>query len=60
MKPIIFDDTALVALFEGQRRVYATWIRAKEMGYPLLVPAAAVLAQTGSYARRRRRGISSR
>lgn len=42
MRPLIFDDTALTALFDAHQRVYRLWQRAHTDHLSVLIPAGAV------------------
>jgi predicted nucleic acid-binding protein len=42
MRSLLFDASALVALFAAHDRVYALWIAAEEASVPVLLPATAI------------------
>lgn len=42
MRPLLFDATALVALFRGHERVSALWFDAEAVGVAVLLPATAI------------------
>lgn len=42
MRPLLFDASALVALFRGHGRVSALWFDAEAVGVSLLMPAIAI------------------
>jgi hypothetical protein len=42
VRSLIFDATALVALFNGNERVSALWMAAEEVSAPVVLPTAAV------------------
>jgi hypothetical protein len=42
VRPLLFDASALVALFRGQGRVSALWFDAETVGVSLLMPATAI------------------
>ena len=44
MRPLLFDDTALLALFDAYLPVARMWERAEAERRPVLVPAGAVFA----------------
>lgn len=44
MRPLLFDASALVALFEGHVRVGRLWVWAEREAVTLLLPAAAIAA----------------
>jgi predicted nucleic acid-binding protein len=42
MRSLLFDASALVALFDAHDRVYALWAAAEESSVPVLLPATAI------------------
>lgn len=40
MRPLIFDDTALIALFHAEQTVYRLWEEAEAAQVTILIPAA--------------------
>lgn len=44
MRPLLFDDTALLALFDAHQPVYRLWLDAEADGTLILIPAGCVAA----------------
>jgi predicted nucleic acid-binding protein len=42
VRSLLFDASALVALFDAHDRVYALWVAAEESSVPVLLPATAI------------------
>jgi hypothetical protein len=42
VRSLVFDGSALVALFVGHERVSALWFAAEEAGVPVVLPAASI------------------
>lgn len=44
VRPLLFDDTALIALFDAHQPVYRLWLNAEADGTVILIPAGCVFA----------------
>ena len=51
VRPLIFDDTALIALFHGNAHAGRLWFWAEREAVTVVLPATAISRQTGSYQR---------